>query len=335
MLTDTILRLPVLRTSARSATKRPSPSGKRARAGFQTGWSRDQLRDFEIGALDFDAGGDRMHGKTREQRILVLCKTYPSPSAKYVETSCVAGMDEQGHLIRLYPVPFRYVSDDQQFKKYQWITAKVQKANNDHRPESHRIFTDTIHCDPVLDTENHWEKRRQWLDRLPVFDDFDALEAARQSTGMTLALLRPSRIAALEITPAASDDWTPDELDCLLQAQKQGQLFEDTERKDLARLKKLPFEFHYRYVCESAAGVKAYRHKIVDWEAGALYGNVRRTHLDQWEAPFRQQIEGRLPQQDLMFLMGTIHRFKNQWLIVSLIYPPKQRPEPKRQGSLF
>jgi hypothetical protein len=51
------------------------------------------------------------------ERVLILCKTYPSPSAKYAETSCVAGMTEDGRLIRLYPVPFRLVSDDQQFKK--------------------------------------------------------------------------------------------------------------------------------------------------------------------------------------------------------------------------
>ncbi|MGY0201335.1 hypothetical protein [Leptothrix sp. BB-3] len=45
------------------------------------------------------------------QRILILCKTYPSPSARYVETSCVAGMSEDGRLIRLFPVPFRLVDE--------------------------------------------------------------------------------------------------------------------------------------------------------------------------------------------------------------------------------
>jgi hypothetical protein len=80
-------------------------------------------------------------------RVLILCKTYPSPSAKYAETSCVAGMTEDGQLIRLYPVPFRLVSDDQQFKKWQWITARFEKARDDHRPESHRVFVDTIECD--------------------------------------------------------------------------------------------------------------------------------------------------------------------------------------------
>jgi hypothetical protein len=35
-----------------------------------------------------------------------------------------------------------------------------------------------------------------------------------------------------------------------------------------------------------------------------------------------------------VFLMGTIHRFPNQWLIVSLIYPPKQQTSEPLQQSL-
>lgn len=64
----------------------------------------------------------------RKVRILILCKTYPSPSAKYTETSCVAGMDEDGNLIRLYPVPFRLITEDQQFAKWQWIEALIEKT---------------------------------------------------------------------------------------------------------------------------------------------------------------------------------------------------------------
>ena len=36
-------------------------------------------------------------------RVLILCKTYPSPSSKHAETSCVAGMTEDGRMVRLYP----------------------------------------------------------------------------------------------------------------------------------------------------------------------------------------------------------------------------------------
>jgi hypothetical protein len=56
-------------------------------------------------------------------------------------------MEEDGKLIRLFPVPFRLVDDEKQFKKWQWIKARVEKASKDHRPESHKVFVDTIVCE--------------------------------------------------------------------------------------------------------------------------------------------------------------------------------------------
>ena len=118
------------------------------------------------------------------KKILILCKTYPSPSAKHIETSCVAGMDETGKLIRLYPVPFRLVADAQQFKKWQWIRARVKKSSDDHRTESHRISVDTIEIlGEPLSTKNSWGERRIAVDPVEVFDSFSALEDARKSRG--------------------------------------------------------------------------------------------------------------------------------------------------------
>ena len=37
--------------------------------------------------------------------------------------------------------------------------------------------------------------------------------------------------------------------------------------------------------------------------------------------------------KDMMLLMENQHRFQNQWLIISLIYPPRQTPT--TQGALF
>ncbi|NMG16684.1 hypothetical protein [Aromatoleum bremense] len=48
------------------------------------------------------------------ERILILAKT----SAQYVETSCVAGINEHGAMRRLFPVLFRLVKREQQFKKW-------------------------------------------------------------------------------------------------------------------------------------------------------------------------------------------------------------------------
>ena len=271
------------------------------------------------------------------ERVLILCKTYPSPSARYVETSCVAGISEAGKLMRLYPVPYRLVQDEQQFKKWQWISARIFKSNTDNRPESYKIYVDTISCNPdILSTKDNWRERRSWIEKLPIFDSFEAVEAKRLESGQSLALLRPQRILGLEIEESDNPDWTEEERDKLLQLQAQGELFEqDEEAKQLRLLKKIPHEFYYRYEATAATGVAVHRHKLVDWEAGALYWNCRRLYGADWEQKFRQKLESDLSGKDLILMLGNMHRFQNQWLAVSLIYPPKQRPEAERQKSLF
>jgi hypothetical protein len=273
---------------------------------------------------------------SRQTRILILCKTYSSPSGKHVETSCVAGMEEDGRLVRLFPIPFRLIDDDKQFKKWQWVTARIEKARNDRRPESHRVFIDTIVCDgDPLPSSRGWQSRRDQLRKMPTFDDFAALDAVRASSGITLALLRPSRVLGLDITPTDNPDWTNQEREKLVQHERQGGLFDEAAAKKIVTLRKVPFDFHYRYACNIGDVTHEYRHKIVDWEVGALYWTCRSKYRDRWEAAFRAKLEQDLPAADLMFLMGTIHRFPDQWLIVSLIYPPKQPSEPPRQGFLF
>ncbi|RVJ58237.1 hypothetical protein [Sinorhizobium meliloti] len=269
--------------------------------------------------------------QVKDARILILCKTYPSPSGKYTETSCVAGMDEVGSLIRLFPVPFRLITKEQQFKKWQWIKAKVRKAKNDRRPESHNILIDTIIGAEEVSAKREWTERRRLLSKLQPFSDFGALEDSRKLTGRSIGLLRPARIVRLEIVPVAHPNWTDEELAKLEQEQQQGGLFDKADKRSIrATLRKLPYDFYYRYECDTAAGIRPYRHKIVDWEAGALYWNCFRRYGQNWETGFREQLEKRLPSTDLTLLMGNIHRFQDQWLIISLIYPPKQN-----QGSLL
>jgi hypothetical protein len=98
-------------------------------------------------------------------------------------------------------------------------------------------------------------------------------------------------------------------------------------------LKKLPFDFHYRYECDSPSGVRAHKHKVVDWEAGALYWNICRK--PDWQTAFRQKFVKDFSQRELLFLMGTIHRFPGQWLIVSVLYLPRLPEALQRQQTLF
>lgn len=215
----------------------------------------------------------------RKVRILILCKTYPTPSAKHMETSCVAGMDADGNLVRLYPVPFRLVTEEQQFSKWQWIEASIEKSPADHRPESHKIGIDTIRRLETIPTSNSWSLRRAMLEKLSIYDSFEALEHARLNANVTLGLIRPGRILALNIRKASSEHWTEQELMKLERMQRQpGLLDEDDFKCSLKRLEKVPFDFYYSYECTVNDTPQIHTHKIVDWEASQLYRNLRRKH---------------------------------------------------------
>lgn len=271
------------------------------------------------------------------ERILILAKTYPSPSAQHVETSCVAGINEHGAMRRLYPVPFRLIEEGQKFKKWQWIDVRVEKAHKDHRLESHKLYVDTITCGDVIDTKKQWDARWPWIEKLPNFTSFDYIEATRIETGLSLALMRPKQVLTLEIVEARNDEWTDEEREKLLGYEMQGQLFSDTEVKKMTqKLRKVPFDFYYRYTCDTPEGEKVFKHKIVDWEAGVLFWHCRQSHGVDWRKPFRAKLEEDLMGKDLMFLMGNQHRFQDQWLIISLIYLPKRKPaDVTPQGLLF
>lgn len=273
---------------------------------------------------------------THVEDILILAKTYPSPSSQYVETSCVAGINSRGEMRRLYPVPFRLIEEAKKFGKWQWIKVRVEKAPKDHRPESHRIFTDTIESGPRVSTSKEWVSRWPWINKIPTFTNPESMDTTRQVDATSLALVTPKRVLGLDITQARTPDWTDDERAKLTQEQRQGNLFsEDEARHQVAELRKIPFDFYYRYLCETPEGEKEFRHKVVDWEAGALYWNCVRSHGPAWEMPFREQLESKLTSRNLIFMMGNQHRFQSQWLIISLIYPPQPQADLAEQPSLF
>ena len=94
-------------------------------------------------------------------------------------------------------------------------------------------------------------------------------------------------------------------------------------------LEKLPFHVHYRYEIDTPNGPERNRHLVTDWEAGTLYRNCVKDHGENWQEPFRAKLEAWMAERDLVFMMGTQHRFPNQWLVISLIYPPR----PVAKGS--
>ncbi len=264
------------------------------------------------------------------KHILILAKTYPYPSTKYRETSCIAGMDDEGRLLRLFPVPFRYLQGEKQFSKWQWISARIRKAVKDHRPESHNIDRDSILTLGTVKTREGWADRIRILEQ-HLFSDPDTLEAKRQSTGVTLGVIKPVEIKELVIHPSKNPDWTEKEKNSLAQ----DFLFDHIETKKHFVLRKLPYDFYYRYICDTPSGPKEFKHMVTDWEAGALYWNCLKSHPKDWEAALRHRLECEfMTGRQVYFLMGTMHRFPNQWLITAFHYPPKATSTSPQQTAL-
>ena len=253
------------------------------------------------------------------ETLLILAKTYPYPSRRYREITCTAAIDEQGQMRRLFPIPFRFLQGDQQFRKWEWIRATVTAPKDDRRPESRRVDVDSIvTTGKTVGTGRSWQERRRWIEP-HVLESFEALEERRLETGETLGFIKPARLLGLDIKPVKEKDWTEEEK---IAMSKEG-LLDTSEAKTRPPLEKLPYDFYFHYECQTEESTMQNKHKLVDWEVGALYRNCVRKYGHKWEEPFRSKLEVDLAQKDLFFLMGTMHRFPSQWLIVGLVYPPK------------
>jgi hypothetical protein len=254
-----------------------------------------------------------------EEDLLIVAKTYPTPSTKYRETTCVGAINSFGIVRRLYPIPFRLLEGDKQFRKWEWIRARIAPRRADRRPESRYVDAESIVRLNRMPTRGGWGARMEWVEP-HIVPSFEALEARRISSGETMGFVRPSHISGLDITPEEAKDWSPKEWENL----RRLGLFDSRDARARPLLRKIPYAFHYRYTCElSNGGAKEYRHKLTDWEAGALFWNCFRDHGPDWQEPFRLKMESEMKSKDTVFFLGTVHRFPGTWVIASVVYPPK------------
>jgi len=111
------------------------------------------------------------------ERVLITVKTYPTLSRKYGETVCTAGVRTDGSWMRIYPVPFRRLNEEEQYRKFDWIETTFVRSRSDPRPESHRPAYPAKML-PVghMGTQDNWRDRRELLlNRATVDHQLDPL----------------------------------------------------------------------------------------------------------------------------------------------------------------
>lgn len=271
-----------------------------------------------------------------KERILVTVKTYPTLSRKYGETVCTAGVREDGSWVRLYPVPFRRLTEKEQYRKFDWLECDLIKNPGDPRPESYRP-TDAKQLIAMghMDTKDNWRERRRFLlQTAKVYTRLQPLIDGAKANSLSLAVFKPTRILDF-IWEEEDREWNPAKVAELHNRSLQGVLFEeDAWQQTFKLIAKLPYSFSYRFV--DAEG-KASEMQILDWEAGQLYWSCMKRYGNDEAvalAKVKDKYFNEFLKKDLHFFLGTTQQFHawatNPWVVIGVLPIPHEY-----QAALF
>ena len=264
------------------------------------------------------------------QRVLITVKTYPTLSRKYGETVCTAGVREDGSWMRIYPVPFRRLDENEQYRKFDWLKTDFIRGRSDPRPETHHP-ADLAKMLPTahMGTEDNWRERRKLLlSKATVYDRLEPLLTGAKETRLSLAVFKPTKICGF-IWEDDDREWDMNKVAEMRDKTRQVEMFKDEMwRETFKVIPKLPYAFSYQL--EDADGRKSTM-QVLDWECGQLYWNCFHRHRDEATALEKVQAKylDEFGRRDLHFFLGTTQQFHgfapNPWVIVGVFAPPYQQ----------
>lgn len=256
-------------------------------------------------------------GAVRMQ-VLVTVKAAPNPSETYGETVCVAGvLADLMHpgFVRLYPINFRDLESNDQFRKYQMITLEAVPARQDQRRESWRPVLSSIVPGEVLDP---WKPRQVWLDDYAEGSMCKINADVRvRRDAKSLALVRPREVTGLVFE--RHPGWTPEEQRKIDRYVSQPELFNPRQKKPLQPPR---FKARYKYRCHEAT-CRGHEQGLLDWEFVML-----QRQLAGWDdAEICTQLRAKFldmmcdPSRDTAFFVGNQAKRVNVFSVLGVYYP--------------
>jgi hypothetical protein len=259
-------------------------------------------------------------GETTEKKeILIVVKTYPEISKKYTETVCTAGIEkETKRFMRIYPVRYRYLSGENRFRKYQWITAKVSKSSGDARPESYNIVEDSIVLGEEIKPGKGWNERAKWvLSSKNVFASVEDLIDHQTIHKTSMGIVRPKKIKGFHIEKKTDTEIQEADLKKNSVLSQLG-LFEAPKNLEL-----LPIRFMLEFLCNDNE-CHGHRMSVLDWEFGQLYRRVKNSK--DWDAKIKDKVRKIFNETNEAYLiLGNMAKRPHIFCILGIFYPPKSR----------
>ena len=263
-------------------------------------------------------------------KVLITVKTYPTLASKYDELVCTAGFREDGTWVRIYPIPFRKLDYDKQYKKYDWLEIDLVRNDKDFRPESYRPYSIDKAFDIVghIDTNNNWELRKEIVLK-NVYTNLDKLiaDAKDNKKHTSLAVFKPTTIHDFICKPI-DREWDKTKLANLKAKALQLNLFANSDNP-FDVVNKLPYEFSF--VFSDNTGRRSTL-MIEDWETGQLFWNCLKNHDgDEQKACMdvkKKYFDDFAKTKDLHFYLGTTRQFHlvspNPFIIIGTFHPKKE-----------
>ncbi len=265
-----------------------------------------------------------------KKRVLITVKTYPTPSSKYVETVCTAGITSDGKWIRLYPIKFRFLQDKQKYRLFSWVDVEVKKSKDDARPESYKVNSESIKVISELHPEKDLEEKRALL--LPLCrPSLETLYDEIDTNGASLGMFKPKSVTGIKVTQLQDREWNQDEIAKL----NQMSIFDNESERKL--LEKIPYRFFLEFVCNDER-CPGHSISINSWEINETYRSFLRKYRSETEAINKLKAKWMsmfCDSCDYYLFVGTTRSHKKFIIIGHLSYPLKNIRVIPGQISLY
>lgn len=230
----------------------------------------------------------------------------------------------------------------QSYSKFQWISCKLDECDRTHdtRPESRRVFADTIEPKEKLEKNGRadWELRKHILLRsgIPVITKRSELLNGAKDNVFSLCLFKPTKIrkfTAHEQNP----EFNEEEKENIRIAKSQGFLISLGIDFSGVNFSRIPYQFKCGFEDKEGNFLNL---TVLDWEMSTLFRNVRSHGRSDIQAKdlTLDKYQGFIEKYDVYFILGTRHKSQNAlishpdssinpWSIISVI------PFPKSEGG--
>ena len=186
----------------------------------------------------------------QERKALIIGRAYPEPSKKHIETVCTGAITEDGELLRLYPISWRYLNENQQYRLWTWATFEVRKSDDDKRRESYRVREESI---SILSHVSSHAERFSLLQKA-IFPDRETLNRRYREDWTSIGLVEIEMIEFRTSKPRV--DWAEAKA-----YTKQSHLYVDVKPLDQA-----PLDMKLRFRCKNNPACKTHFCRLIGWE---------------------------------------------------------------------